>query len=78
MTPNKKITREEALRLYTISAAQVLFWEDKIGSIEPGKLADIVVLDKDILTCELDEIKNTRTLLTMVGGEIVYQAEEGL
>jgi predicted amidohydrolase YtcJ len=78
MTPNKKITREEALRLYTINGAQVLFWEDKIGSIEPGKLADIVVLNKDILTCELDEIRNTRTLLTMVGGEIVYQAEEGL
>jgi predicted amidohydrolase YtcJ len=72
MTPDKKITREEAIRLYTINGAKVLFWGDKLGSIEEGKLADLVVLDNDILTCPLDEIKETRVLMTMVGGEIVH------
>lgn len=73
MTPHKKITREEAIRLYTINGAKVLFWENKLGSIEPGKLADLVVLDKDILTCPLDEIKDTEILLTMIQGEVVYE-----
>jgi len=73
MTPDKEITREEALRLYTINGARVLFWEDKLGSIEEGKLADLVVLDNDILTCPMDEIKETKVLMTMVGGEIAYQ-----
>ena len=73
MTPLKKITREEAIRLYTIENAKVLFWEDKIGSIEKGKLADLVILNHDILTCPIEEIKDTKVLTTMVGGEIVYQ-----
>jgi predicted amidohydrolase YtcJ len=55
----------------------VLFWEDKIGSIEEGKLADLVVLDHDILTCPLDEIKDTRVLMTMVDGEVVYERGSG-
>ncbi|MEE8471840.1 MAG: amidohydrolase [Dehalococcoidia bacterium] len=73
MTPDKEITREEALRMYTINGARVLFWEDKLGSIEAGKLADLVVLDHDILTCPLDEIRDTGVLMTMVGGEAVYE-----
>jgi predicted amidohydrolase YtcJ len=60
--------------LYTINGARVLFWEDKLGSIEAGKLADLVVLDNDILNCPLDEIKDTNVLLTMVGGKTVYEA----
>jgi predicted amidohydrolase YtcJ len=75
MTPHKEITREEAIRIYTINGARVLFWEDELGSIEEGKLADLVVLDNDILTCPLDEIKNTKVLMTMVGGEVVHQEE---
>jgi predicted amidohydrolase YtcJ len=59
--------------MYTINGARVLFWEDKLGSIEAGKLADLVVLDNDILACPLDEIKDTKVLMTMVGGEIVYE-----
>lgn len=73
MTPPKKISREEAIRLYTIENAKVLFWEDKIGSIEKDKLADLVILDHDILTCPIDEIKDTKVILTMVGGKIVYE-----
>jgi len=71
---DQKITREEAIKIYTINGARVFFWEDRLGSIEEGKLADLVVLDNDILTCPLDEIKETRVLLTMVGGEIVHKA----
>lgn len=71
--PAQKITREEALRMYTINGARVLFWEDKLGTIEAGKLADLVVLDNDILTCPLDEIKDTKVLMTMVSGEVVYE-----
>jgi len=73
MTPHKEITREEALRIYTINGARVLLWEDKVGSIEEGKLADLVVLNNDILTCPLDEIRDTKVLMTIVGGEVVYQ-----
>lgn len=47
---------------------------DRIGSIEPGKLADFVVLDRDVLTCPIDEIREVRVLSTAVGGEIVYEA----
>ncbi|MDH5696107.1 MAG: amidohydrolase [Dehalococcoidia bacterium] len=71
--PDQKITREEAIRMYTINGAGVLFWDDKLGSIEAGKLADLVVLDNDILTCPLDEIKDTKVLMTMVGGQVVYE-----
>jgi len=72
MTPCKKISREEAIRLSTIENAKVLWWEDKIGSIEPGKLADLAVLDKDILTCPVDDIKETKVLATLINGKIVY------
>lgn len=73
MTSHKEITREEALKIYTINGARVLFWEDKLGSIEAGKLADLVVLDRDILTCPVEKIKETTVLMTMVNGEVVYE-----
>lgn len=75
MTPAKTITREEAVRIYTINGARVLRMEDKIGSIEPGKLADLVILDKDILTCPLDDIKNTGVQMTMISGKVIYRAK---
>jgi len=65
--------RKKVLRIYTINGARVLFWEDKLGSIEAGKLADLVVLEKDILTCPIDDIRETRVLMTMVGGDVVYE-----
>jgi len=67
------MTREEALRSYTIAAAYAAFEENIKGSITPGKLADIVVLSKDILTMPDDEIPETEVLYTIIGGEIVYQ-----
>jgi len=67
------ISREEALRLYTTSAAHYTFEENIKGSIEPGKLADLVVLSDDLLTVPEGSIKDIRALTTIVGGKIVYQ-----
>ncbi len=70
--PEQKMTRMEALKSYTINGAYASFQEDKLGSIEKGKLADIVVLSNDLLKVPDDQIKDTKIILTMVGGEVVY------
>jgi predicted amidohydrolase YtcJ len=70
--PGEKMTREEALRSYTIWAAYAAFEEKLKGSIEAGKLADFIVIDRDYMTCGESEIKDIRTLLTVIGGRIVY------
>lgn len=72
MSDSKKITREEAIRLHTINGAKVLMWDNEIGSIEGGKFADLVILDTDILTCPLDDIRKARVLTTLVGGRVVH------
>ncbi|MDX2142039.1 MAG: amidohydrolase family protein [Rhodospirillaceae bacterium] len=72
LTPEKTITREEAIRMYTINGARVMQWQNKIGSIENGKFADFVVLDRDILTGPLDAIRDAAVVQTVVGGEILY------
>ncbi len=70
----QKLTIQEAIKGYTIWAAKAAFWEDKLGSLETGKLADIVVLDTDILDYEdPKDILNTQVLYTIVNGEIVYE-----
>jgi predicted amidohydrolase YtcJ len=74
--PEQKITREEAIRLYTIGSAYFTFEENIKGSIEPGKLADLVILDKDILTCPEDQIKSIRPVATMLGGSFVFEAKK--
>jgi predicted amidohydrolase YtcJ len=68
------LTREEALRMYTINNARLLHRDDRTGSIEPGKLADLAVVDTDILTCPENEIAKTKVLRTYVGGKLVHQA----
>jgi predicted amidohydrolase YtcJ len=73
--PAQKMSREEALRSYTLDAAYAAFEEDIKGSLEPGKLADITVLSKDILEIPPEEILNTHVLYTIVGGEVRYRAE---
>jgi len=71
--PGLALTRKESLIYHTINAAHISNDEDKQGSIEPGKLADLVVLSDDMLTCPVDDIYDMQVLMTMVGGEIVYQ-----
>jgi hypothetical protein len=72
--PDQTPTREDALRAYTIGSAWFSFDENKRGSLEPGKLADLAVLTKDYVTVPADEIGSIESLLTMVGGKIVYAA----
>ncbi len=71
--PEQSLTRQEALRLYTINNAYLTFEEQEKGSIEKGKLADLVVLDRDILSVQLDKIKDTKVETTYLGGKVVYQ-----
>jgi predicted amidohydrolase YtcJ len=71
-SPEQTPTREDALRAYTIGSAWFSFDENKRGSLEPGKLADLAVLTKDYITVPLDQIGGIESLLTMVGGKIVY------
>jgi predicted amidohydrolase YtcJ len=70
--PQQKITVEEALRAYTIDAAYAGFSEKSLGSIEPGKLADIVVIDRDLFETPPNEINTVPVRLTIVGGKLVY------
>jgi predicted amidohydrolase YtcJ len=69
--PEQAITREEALRMWTWNGAYLSFEESSKGSIEPGKLADLVVVSKDFLLCPVDEIKDMEALATIVGGKVV-------
>ncbi len=69
MGTEQKVTREEAIRMYTINGAYHTFEEDIKGNIEPGKLADLIIIDRDILTYPLDEIKNTKVLITFLRRE---------
>jgi predicted amidohydrolase YtcJ len=66
------LSREQAIRFYTMNNAHVVFLEDKIGSLEPGKLADLVVVDRDLLTCPVDDIQSTQVLATYLSGKQVY------
>jgi predicted amidohydrolase YtcJ len=76
ITPEQRITREEALRMWTLSGAYNSFEENVKGSLEPGKLADFVVISKDYLACPVDEIKDIEALETVVDGKAVYTAAE--
>jgi hypothetical protein len=71
--PEQRMTREEALRSYTVHGAWAAFEEDVKGSLTPGKLADITVLSRDLLSVPDEEIRSTRVLYTIVGGEVRYR-----
>ena len=71
---DQKLTREEALKSFTLDGAYAGFEEDIKGSIEVGKWADLVILSKDIMTVPAKEILNTKVLMTFVGGTPVYRA----
>jgi predicted amidohydrolase YtcJ len=72
--PDELPSRLDALRIYTVNSAWMTFEEHERGSLEVGKLADLAVLDRDYMTVPIDEIVKIESLLTMVGGKIVYAA----
>lgn len=73
MTVEQGISVMDAIRTYTIKGAYLEGKEDEKGSIEPGKLADMVVLDRDILTVDPGEIIETKVLTTIISGEVVFE-----
>jgi predicted amidohydrolase YtcJ len=75
LTPEEKLTREQALRMYSHWGAILNHAEKERGSIESGKLADLVVIDRDFLTCPEEQIKDIQAVLTIVEGRAVYDAE---
>ena len=68
----EKITIKEALRTYTIWAAKCLLMEDIVGSVEVGKYADLTVWSQDLYTISVEDIKDAKVSMTILGGEIVY------
>jgi predicted amidohydrolase YtcJ len=74
--PEQNLTRDQAIRLYTIDNAFLTFEEDRKGSLEPGKLADFIVLDRDILTCPIDQVKDIKVEATYLGGTRVYGRDQ--
>src|SRR5207247_3277154 len=68
------ISREDALIAHTRKNAYFHFQENNLGSIQPGKSADLLVLDRDYLTITADQIKDIKPVMTMVGGKIVFDA----
>ena len=71
--PEERLTREQALRLYTINNAYLHHEEKEKGSLEVGKLGDLILIDRDVLTCAVDAVRDTKVLLTVVGGKVVYE-----
>ena len=69
----QKMTREQALRSYTLDAAFGAFEEKTKGSIEPGKLADFTVFTRDLMTIPENQILQTEVSMTILGGKVVYQ-----
>jgi predicted amidohydrolase YtcJ len=75
--PEEALSREQALRFYTINNARLHSEEDEKGPIEPGKLADLILVDRDPLTCPEGDLPSTQVVWTMVGGRVVYSADSG-
>jgi predicted amidohydrolase YtcJ len=76
LVPEECLSREEALRLYTINNAYLHHEEKDKGTLEPGKLADLIIIDRDYLTCPARTIRETRVLTTVVGGRVVFEGKE--
>jgi predicted amidohydrolase YtcJ len=73
LEPTEALSREQALRLYTINNAYLGREEKVKGTLETGKLADFIVIDRDVLACPAEEIKDTKVLFTVVGGKVVFE-----
>lgn len=77
LNPRERLTREQAIRLYTINGAKLNFDEEKKGSLEPGKYADLIMVDRDILKCPINDLPGTKVLLTMLDGKVVWENRDG-
>ena len=75
--PEQRMTREEAVRSFTTWNARAAFQERELGSLEPGKRADLIALSADVFTCPEEQIAQIRPALTMVGGDVVFRASAG-
>jgi hypothetical protein len=73
---DETLTREQALRVYTINNAYLNHEEKIKGSLEIGKLGDLIVIDRDILTCPVKDVAGTKVLYTIVGGKVVYERKD--
>ena len=78
LQPEQRITRRDAIRLYTANNAYITFTEKEKGSMEVGKLADLIVLDRDILECPVEEVKQIQVERTYLGGKLVHGAGDAL
>jgi predicted amidohydrolase YtcJ len=74
--PQERVSREAAVRAFTLDAAYAAFMEDRVGSLETGKQADFIVLDRDLMRVPEDEIPQVRVLQTWVAGQQVYGRQE--
>jgi predicted amidohydrolase YtcJ len=72
----ESVDRQTALRSYTAWGARQMFLDDKIGTLEPGKRADIAIWDRDVYTVPVDDIKNMHCLMTLLDGEVVYRSAD--
>jgi len=75
LNPDQRLSRIEALRFYTINNAKLHSEDREKGTIEPGKLADLILVDRDPLTCSNEALRDTKVLRTMVGGTLVYEGK---
>lgn len=73
LAPEERLTVPQVLQLYTRNGAYIGFEEKEKGSLEPGKLADFIVVDRNVLTIAPDELKDVQVLMTFVGGKLVYE-----
>jgi hypothetical protein len=73
--PEGGLSRREAIQMFTINNARILLMEREAGSLEPGKLADMVLIDRDVLKCPIDQLAGTRVLKTWLGGKPVFSAD---
>jgi predicted amidohydrolase YtcJ len=76
LAPEERLTAEQALRFYTRNAAWLGFEENHLGALRPGLLADVIVVDRDLLSAEPDTLSDVKVVMTFVGGELVYARQD--